>query len=225
MRNLIGLMFIMLSLAGYSQDWAQLSRYKAENERLGPPAPGEYRIVFMGNSITEGWLEHYPEFFAGKFFINRGISGQTTPQMLVRFRQDVVDLQPKAVIILAGTNDIAENTGPTTLLEIAGNIFSMAEMARIHGIEVLLCSVLPAADYPWRPGLNPAPKIAQLNSILKDYAEKNHLVWVDYYSAMNDGQGGLRSEYTYDGVHPNRKGYEVMSEILEQALQKLPKKD
>lgn len=225
MRNLIGLMFIMLSIVGYAQDWAQLSRYKAENEKLGPPALGENRIVFMGNSITEGWLEHYPEFFAGKPYFNRGISGQTTPQMLVRFRQDVVDLQPKAVIILAGTNDIAENTGPATLPEIAGNIFSMAELARVHGIDVLLCSVLPASDYPWRPGLQPAAKIAQLNRMLKDYAEKYDLIWVDYYNAMNDGQGGLRSEYTYDGVHPNRRGYELMSEILDQALQKFIKKD
>lgn len=225
MKKLMGWMLVMLSMAGYTQDWAQLSRYKAANEKLGPPAPGENRIIFMGNSITEGWLEHYPEFFADKPYINRGISGQTTPQMLARFRQDVIDLQPKAVVILAGTNDIAENSGPITLPQIAGNIFAMAEMARMYGIEVLLCSVLPAADYPWRPGLQPAGKIEQLNRMLKDYAEKHSLMWVDYYSAMNDGKGGLRSDLTYDGVHPNRKGYEVMSEILEQALQKLPKKD
>ncbi|MGC8865123.1 MAG: SGNH/GDSL hydrolase family protein [Bacteroidales bacterium] len=225
MRNLMGWMFIMLSIAGYSQDWAQLSRYKTENERLGKPAPGENRIVLMGNSITEGWLEQYPEFFSGKPYVDRGISGQTTPQMLIRFRQDVIELQPKAVVILAGTNDIAENTGPTTLPEIAGNIFSMVELARVNGVEVLLCSVLPAADYPWRPGLKPAPKIAQLNQMLKDYAERHNLIWVDYYSAMSDEKGGLRSEYTYDGVHPNRKGYEVMSEILERALKNLVKKE
>lgn len=224
MKNLVGFVFIsMLIFPLYAQDWAQLSRYRAENEKLRAPGPAEKRIVFMGNSITEFWSEHYPEFFAGKSFINRGISGQTTSQMLVRFRQDVIDLNPFAVVILAGTNDIAGNTGPATLPEIAGNIFSMAELARAHGIEVLICSVLPAADYPWRPGLEPAGKIARLNEMLKDYALKNHFIWVDFYSVMNDGSGGLKPEYTYDGVHPNRRGYEVMGEIAEQSLQILLK--
>jgi lysophospholipase L1-like esterase len=218
-------LFSMLIASLCAQDWAQLSRYREENEKLGALVSHEKRIVFMGNSITEFWSEHYPEFFAGKPYINRGISGQTTPQMLVRFRQDVIDLKPFAVVILAGTNDIAGNTGPATLPEIAGNIFSMAELARTHGIEVLICSVLPAADYPWRPGLEPAGKISKLNEMLKDYALKNQFNWVDFYSVMNDGSGGLKPEYTYDGVHPNRKGYKVMSDIVEKSLQKLLKND
>lgn len=204
-----------------SQDWAQLKRYADENTKLGLPMEKEIRIVFMGNSITEAWSLLYPEFFADKLYINRGISGQTTPQMLVRFRQDVIQLKPYAVVILAGTNDIAENTGPADLPEIAGNIFSMAELAQSNGIKVLLCSVLPAADYPWRPGLTPASKIAKLNTMLRDYTIQHNIIWVDYYTMMNDGYGGLKPEYTYDGVHPNREGYMVMSRIVEESLQKL----
>lgn len=175
----------------------------------------------MGNSITEAWSAMYPEFFADNPYINRGISGQTTPQMLVRFRQDVIQLKPYAVVILAGTNDIAGNTGPAELPEIAGNIFSMAELARSNGIKVLLCSVLPAADYPWRPGLKPAGKIAKLNAMLKDYAMQHNIIWVDFYTCMNNGSGGLKAEFTYDGVHPNLEGYKVMSKIVEESFQKL----
>ncbi len=218
-------LFSMMIASLWAQDWAMLSRYREENEKLVAQATHQTRVVFMGNSITEFWSKHYPEFFAGKPYINKGISGQTTPQMLVRFRQDVIDLNPFAVVILAGTNDIAENTGPSTLPEIAGNIFSMAELARAHGIEVLICSVLPTADYPWRPGLKPADKIFRLNEMLKDYAMKNQITWVDFYAVMNDGSGGLQPQYTYDGVHPNRKGYEVMSDIVEKSLQKLLKND
>lgn len=195
-------------------DWANLYRYKTENIKLGLPAENESRIVFMGNSITEGWLQIYPEFFKDKAYINRGISGQTTPQMLVRFRQDVVNLKPKAVVILAGTNDIAGNTGPSTLEMIEDNIASMVEIAKANNIKVLLCSVLPAFDYPWRTGLNPAEKIVALNKWIKNYCEENNLTYVDYFTSMADDRNGLKKEYSEDGVHPNKAGYEVMASIL-----------
>lgn len=216
----LSIVFLTVSTV-LAQDWAQLKRYADENTKLGTPMEKEKRIVFMGNSITEAWSAMYPEFFADKPYINRGISGQTTPQMLVRFRQDVIQLKPYAVVILAGTNDIAGNTGPAELPEIAGNIFSMAELARSNGIKVLLCSVLPAADYPWRPGLKPAGKIAKLNAMLKDYAMQHNIIWVDFYTCMNNGSGGLKAEFTYDGVHPNLEGYKVMSKIVEESFQKL----
>lgn len=202
------------------QDWANLKRFQEENKKLGKQTPENYvpRIVFMGNSITEGWLTHSPEFFQNKSYVNRGISGQTTPQMLLRFRQDVVQLEPNVVVILAGTNDIAGNTGPSTLEMIQNNIASMCEIAESNGIDVLLCSVLPAYDYPWRPGLQPAEKIKKLNQWIKDYAALNEWVYIDYYSAMVDEKGGLPSKYSEDGVHPNRAGYAVMEGILKEAL-------
>lgn len=199
-------------------DWANLNRYKAENSKLGLPAEDESRIVFMGNSITEGWLQIYPEFFKDKSYINRGISGQTTPQMLVRFRQDVINLKPKIVVILAGTNDIAGNTGPSTLEMIEDNIASMVEIAIANNIKPILCSVLPAFDYPWRPGLNPAEKIVKLNEWIKNYCEQNNLIYVDYFTSMADERNALKKEYSEDGVHPNKAGYEVMSRIIEKAI-------
>ena len=202
-------------------DWANLNRYKEENLNLGLPADNEYRIVFMGNSITEGWLQLDPDFFKDKPYINRGISGQTTPQMLVRFRQDVVNLKPKVVVILAGTNDIAGNTGPSTLEMIEDNIASMVEIARANNIKVILCSVLPAFDYPWKPGLNPANKIVELNKWIKDYSIKNEIVYADYFSAMVDENNGLRKEYSEDGVHPNLRGYNVMEPIIENVIQRV----
>lgn len=204
-----------------AQDWANLSRYQEENETLGLPAKGEKRVVFMGNSITESWSEFSPGFFTENKYINRGISGQTTPQMLVRFRPDVVNLKPALVLILAGTNDIAGNTGPMTREMIEDNIYSMVELAKQNKIRVILCSVLPAADYPWKPGLNPAQKIAGLNQCLKKYAEKNRIFYLDYYSAMVDEKGGLKQEYTYDGVHPNEKGYDVMEKLVKEAIKKV----
>lgn len=199
-------------------DWANLSRYMEDNAMMEKPEEGEDRVVFMGNSITEGWSRMVPEFFAGRPYINRGIGGQTTPQMLVRFRPDVIDLNPKVVVILAGTNDIAGNTGPMTLEQIMGNIASMAELARSHGIRVVLSSVLPVFDYPWRPGLEPADKIYELNRMIRDYAEKNGHVYLDYFEAMVDGKMGLQEAYTYDGVHPNAAGYAVMAPLAEQAI-------
>ncbi|HTL94235.1 MAG TPA: SGNH/GDSL hydrolase family protein [Gemmatimonadaceae bacterium] len=194
-------------------DWADLHRYRDDNARLGAPAPGEQRVVFMGNSITELWQTLDSGFFAGRSYVNRGVSGQTTPQMLVRFRQDVIDLHPSVVVLLGGINDIAENTGPTTLEAILGNITSMAELARANGITVVLCSVLPASDFTWHRGLEPGPKIAALNAMIRQYADANHLVFIDYYPAMVDGHGGLKAEFTRDGVHPNLAGYRAMEPI------------
>ena len=202
----------------YSQDWANLERFKDENAKLGAPTYGEIRVVFMGNSITEGWGNLSPHFFEGKAYINRGISGQTTPQMLVRFRPDVINLDPAVVVILAGTNDIAGNTGPSTLKMIADNIFSMAELAKANGIKVVLCSVLPASDYPWKPGLEPAEKIASLNEMIKAYADRNNIVYLDYFSAMANKQKGLMAEFTGDGVHPNKAGCMMMGPLAEKAI-------
>ena len=199
-------------------DWANLKRYKEENAKIGLPIENENRIVFMGNSITEGWAQICPEFFSNRSYINRGISGQTTPQMLIRFRQDVVNLEPKVVVILAGTNDIAGNTGPSTLEMIEDNIASMTEIAKSNNIKVMLCSVLPAYDYPWKPGLNPAKKIVKLNTWIKNYCEQNKLTYVDYFTSMADERYGLKKEYSEDGVHPNKAGYEVMIPIVEKAI-------
>lgn len=213
------LIFVMNGvLSVEAQDWANLERFRGENKNLEPAKTCEDRVVFMGNSITQGWIEKMPEFFNNRPYINRGISGQTTPQMLLRFRQDVLKLWPKVVVILAGTNDIAGNTGPSTLEMIVDNIQSMTELAQGHGIQVVLCSVLPAYYYPWRPGLEPAPKIVELNSRLKDYARKCGAIYCDYHTAMADERGGLPKELSEDGVHPNKEGYTVMAPLVENAI-------
>lgn len=214
------LLFLSSIFTGSSiaQDWASLNKYRSINDSLRPPFVDETRIVFIGNSITEGWNGLYPSFFNRESYINRGISGQTTPQMLVRFRADVINLHPKVVVILAGTNDIVGNTGPSTLEMIRDNIFSMAELARANGIKVVLCSVLPVYDYPWKPGLNPVEKIAKLNTMIKEYADYNCFAYVDYYSAMADEKLGLKTELTYDGVHPNTEGYKVMEPLVEAGI-------
>ena len=199
-------------------DWAYLERYRADNATLGAPKPGEQRVVFMGNSITEGWAKYFPTMFPGKPYVGRGISGQTTPQMLVRFRQDVVALKPAVVVLLAGTNDIAGNTGPSTLEMIEDNIASMADIAQANGIRVVLASVLPAFDYPWKRGMEPAPKIVALNAWLKQYAASRGAVYLDYHSAMRDERDGLRAELTSDGVHPNEAGYRMMAPLAERAI-------
>jgi len=199
-------------------DWPNLQRYHDANAKLSPPLKDENRVVFMGNSITEGWAPYFPTMFPGKPYIGRGIGGQTTPQMLVRFRQDVIDLKPKVVVILAGTNDIAGNTGPSTLEMIEANIASMAELAKENGITPVLSSVLPVYDYPWKPGLEPAPKIIALNKWIKDYAGKHGAVYLDYHSAMADARGGMRAELASDGVHPNEAGYRLMAPLAERAI-------
>jgi lysophospholipase L1-like esterase len=212
---------VLLFDFSFAQDWANLQKFQRDNAELPATKEGETRIVFMGNSITIGWINTHPEFFAGKSYVNRGISGQTTPQMLLRFRQDVLNLNPAAVVILAGINDIAENTGPSTIQMIADNIFSMAELARINNIEVVLCSVLPAIDFPWRPGLEPAQKVIKLNAAIKSYAEKNKITYVDYFSSMVNESKGLKEDLGTDGVHPNLKGYMIMETLLEKTLNEM----
>ena len=201
-----------------AQDWANLGKYRLDNANLALASSSENRIVFMGNSITEGWETLHPEFFLGKPYINRGISGQTTPQMLLRFRADVINLNPELVIILAGTNDIAGNTGPSSIKMIAHNIISMAELAMINDIKIILCSVLPVYDYTWKPGLNPVGNISALNEIIRDYAQNNGITYLDYYSSMADDRKGLIEDFTYDGVHPNKLGYTIMESLLETAI-------
>lgn len=201
-------------------DWPQLARYRAENAALPAPARGQPRVVFFGDSITEGWGKTgSATFFPGRPYVNRGISGQTTAQMLVRLRQDVIALKPAAVVILAGTNDIAGNTGPATPEMIQDNLASMAQLARANGIKVILASILPASDYPWRPGLAPAPTIRALNDWISGYANANGAVYLDYYRALDNGQGGLSRQVSDDGVHPNAAGYAVMQPLADAAVQ------
>lgn len=200
----------------FHNDWPNLRKYQDENSKLPPPAPGENRIVFMGNSITEFWKANDPTYFTT--YINRGISGQTTPQMLVRFREDVINLKPALVVILAGINDIAQNTGPIKLEDTFGNLVSMIEIARAEHIKVVISSVLPANHFPWRPAIIPTEKVIALNKMLKDYADANKIVYLDYYSAMVDDQKGLPSTLSGDGVHPNLAGYKVMEPLAEKAI-------
>ena len=175
-------------------------------------------VVFMGDSITEAWAPLFPVMFPGKAYVGRGISGQTTPQMLLRFHKDVVALRPAVVVILAGTNDIAGNSGPSTLEMIEENLAAMTEMAQGNGIHVVLSSVLPVYEYPWRPGLEPAPKIVALNAWIRRYAAERGAVYLDYHAAMSDARQGLRAEFSADGVHPNEAGYRVMAPLVEQAI-------
>lgn len=215
------ILFVMLfNKISYAQDWANLKRFQQENSELLLPKANEHRVIFMGNSITEGWLSIRPEFFKNKPYLNRGISGQTTPQMLLRFRQDVINLKPSTVVLLAGINDIAENTGPSTIEMIANNIISMAELAKANQIKVIICSVLPANNFPWRKGIKPAEKVRKLNVILQLYSYKNKLAYVDYYSAMVNDSHGLKKELGEDGIHPNKNGYLIMEPILEKAIKK-----
>jgi len=220
MKSVLVLFSLLIIVTSNAQDWANLEQFKIDNAKIGLPAANKNRVVFMGNSITIGWLNTMPEFFEGKPYINRGISGQTTPQMLLRFRQDVIALQPKVVVILAGTNDIAGNTGPSTLEMIADNIKSMAELAEANGIKVILSSTLPAYDYPWKPGLEPAGKIVALNKMLRDYAELKGHVYLDYFSVMADERNGLPKKFANDEVHPTKLGYEVMAPLAEAAISK-----
>ncbi|MDB2567487.1 GDSL-type esterase/lipase family protein [Flavobacteriaceae bacterium] len=211
---------IYIQGGGTLTDWAHLKKYEQSNSELKKINDPD-RVVFMGNSITEGWSNFDKDFFINNPFVNRGIGGQTTPQMLIRFKPDVVNLNPKAVVILAGINDIAENTGPVTIENIAENIISMAEIAKANEIKVFICSTLPAIDFPWSPGMEPGPKVVKLNSILKNYCDSNNIPYVDYFSAMSDEKGGLKvPEYTTaeDLVHPNLAGYKLMEKIILKAL-------
>jgi lysophospholipase L1-like esterase len=197
-------------------DWPWLERFKEADLKMTAPAPGENRVVFMGDSITEAWP--LADSFPGKPYVNRGISGQTSPQMLLRFRQDVIELQPKVVVILAGTNDVAGNTGPMTLEQTEDNLASMADLATTNHIRVVLCSVLPAYDFQWKPGLDPAAKIVALNTWIKSYAAEKGYVYVDYHGAMKDQRDGLPPNLSKDGVHPTAAGYAVMAPLAEAGI-------
>ena len=208
-------------------DWPNLSRYREANASVALASAEGLRVVFMGDSITDMWvLPRFGEFFPGKPYIGRGISGQTTPQMLIRFRPDVLALQPKVVVILAGTNDIAGNTGPMTLEEIEGNLVSMSQLARANGIRVVLSSVLPVYDGGHTPDgkplvmtdRRPPEKILTLNSWIKNYAAQNHDIYLDYFSAMADDNGFLKRDLSEDGLHPNKSGYAVMAPLAEKAI-------
>jgi lysophospholipase L1-like esterase len=199
-----------------AQDWPGLCRYRAANDKLRSSGESS-RVVFMGDSITENWSLADPQFFE-KGVVNRGIGGQTTPQMLVRFRSDVIALKPQTVHIMAGTNDVAGNTGPTTAQDVKNNIVSMVELARANGIRVVLGSIPPAATFNWRPDIDPVPQIKALNAWLREYAIQNRLEYIDYYSALAGPSGELRRELGNDGVHPNRDGYRVMRKLVEEKI-------
>lgn len=204
---------IMFSAVLSGQDFANYAKYEKQNQEVMSQniAPN---TIFMGDSITEGWFSTDPLFFTKHNFVGRGISGQVTSQMLLRFRQDVINLKPKRVIILAGTNDIAENQGPISLDKVFGNIVSMAELAKANNIKVVLCSVLPAYDFGWRKNMYPAQKVIELNTMIESYAKNHNIPYVDYHSAMKDSRNGLDKTYTEDEIHPTAKGYEKMESIL-----------
>lgn len=222
-RSTIILCILFMSSLSYGQDdWPNLQRFEKSNELTMTQSDQDtFRIVFMGDSITEGWSNFDSTFFDNHTYINRGIGGQTTPQMLIRFRQDVVHLNANSVIILAGINDIAGNTGPSTLSMIVDNLSSMVEIALTNGIHPIICSVLPANYFPWQQKIDPSQKVIELNDLLKTYAEKMNVMYVDYYSAMVNDKQGLKEHLGYDPVHPNAAGYAVMRPIIEQAIQQL----
>ncbi len=202
------------------QDWPDLQRYRADDAALPAPAPGTPHVVFYGDSITDAWgrLSDTGPFFPGKAYINRGISGQTTPQMLARFQQDVIDLHPAVVVILAGTNDVAGNTGPSTPKMIEDNYMAMTKLAQANGIKVVLASITPAFRYPWKPAIEPVQEIRTLNSWIQDFCATGACVYLNYYKAMSDANGAMLPGYAKDGVHPTAKGYSVMAPLAEQAI-------
>lgn len=217
-RIVTGLILIFTIHVAHAQDWANIHKYETANGTVSPPAKGEKRVVFMGNSITDFWINSDSSFFSGKPYFDRGISGQTTGQMLLRFREDVINLKPGVVVILAGINDIAENNGPSKLEDVFGNIVSMAELSKANHIKVVLSSILPAFSFPWRPSIDPVPKVKALNEMIKDYADKNNIVYLDYFTAMADSRRGLPANLSKDGVHPNLEGYKIMEPLAEKAI-------
>lgn len=219
MKSILSVLILSFTIcAATAQDWANIKKYEEANSKVKAPAANEKRVVFMGNSITDFWINTDSSFFAGKPYFDRGISGQTTGQMLVRFREDVINLKPAVVVILAGINDIAENNGPSKLEDVFGNIVSMAELAKANHIKVVLSSVMPAFAFPWRPTINPVPKVKALNEMMKAYADKNNIVYLDYFTAMADSRRGLPANLSKDGVHPNLEGYKVMEPLAEKAI-------
>lgn len=217
-------MMALTTNAQRSKDWAQLYRYTGANIELNNQKNNGKRVVLLGNSITEYWVSKHPDFFKKTGYIGRGISGQTSYQFLVRFREDVVNLNPKVVVINAGTNDIAENTGPYFEERTLGNIISMVEIARANKINVILSSVLPCSKMYWSGARDVAQKIESLNKRIAEYAKKNKIPYIDYYSAMVEGEDrSLNHNYTQDGVHPNVAGYDVMEPLLVDAVRKFVK--
>ena len=210
----LSLILVATTLSATNKDWAQFYRYEGKNDSLTYQA----KVVFMGNSITDCWPDAHPEFFTANHFVGRGISGQVSSQMLVRFQEDVINLKPQVVVILCGTNDIAENNGPITHEHILQNIKSMCDLARFHRIKPVLCSTLPANRFKWRPDLQPAQDIVRLNEMIKAYAKANKIKYVDYHSALADELGGLPKKYADDGVHPNMTAYAIMEQILLNSL-------
>lgn len=226
-KTLLFLCILFMSgLVCYSQtfnEMVNLSKYRMANTELPLTEEGVKRVVFIGNSITEGWVNMRPDFFIANNYVGRGIGGQTSPQLVLRFRQDVIDLKPYAVVINIGTNDIAENTGAYNPDFTFGNIQSMAEMARANGIRVILSSILPVGEYPWRKEIKNVPQtIDALNTRIEAYAKANKFYFIDYNKSMRDSKGALIESYGYDGVHPNAKGYEIMEviakEVIDEAL-------
>jgi lysophospholipase L1-like esterase len=223
MRSMLSLFILISTTMLFAQtDFAQLSRYRAANEALPAPAPEEQRVVFLGNSITEGWARQDPAFFTENHFVGRGISGQTSPQLLLRFRQDVLDLNPHTVVIHIGTNDVAENTGPYDPEFTLGNIQSMTELARTNGVKVILAAVLPATKFGWRPALGDRSQmIIELNRKLADYAQSENIPFVDYHAALTNAVGGMDPEYAEDGVHPTAMGYAIMKELVLSVIERV----
>ncbi|WP_316850458.1 GDSL-type esterase/lipase family protein [Pedobacter agri] len=205
----------------FSDDWAALSKYQKENDSLGAPNKGEKRVVFLGSSIFEFWKQKDPQYFNNGSYLDRGISGQISPQLLIRFRQDVLNLKPKAVIILAGSNDLAGNKGHVSNETVMNNIKSMAELARKNRIKVILCKYLPIYEYPWNKNLKGvADQIISLNNEIVSYAKANRFVILDYWTPLVDERNGQKAAYTTDGVHPNLAGYKVMENVTEEAIDK-----
>jgi lysophospholipase L1-like esterase len=211
-------LLMIFTISARAQDWPNIARFDDANRKLQPVAAGKITAVYMGDSITDFWVNNDSTFFAGNNYIDRGISGQTTGQMLVRFRQDVINLKPKVVVILAGINDIAQNNGPEKLEDVFGNIASMAELAKANNIKVVISSVLPANKLPWRPAITPTEKVIQLNTMLRAYADKNHIVYLDYYSKMVDSEKGLPVNLAKDGIHPTLAGYKAMEPLALKAV-------
>lgn len=232
MKNLFACVLLMTTvlsvteLSAQNRDWANLNRYEKENIELQQQENNGKRVVFMGNSITEGWVNIHPDFFKNNGYIGRGISGQTSYQFLVRFREDVINLSPAVVVINAATNDVAENTGTYNEDRTFGNIVSMVELAQANNIKVILTTTLPAAAFGWNKSITDAPqKIAALNARLQKYAKKNRIPFVDYYSEMVVGENkALNPQYTKDGVHPTAEGYDVMEGLVQKAIAKVLRK-
>ncbi len=229
-KLIIVLCFIVLAITAHAQDdqlhkdWANIKRFEDANSKVPPSAKGEKRVVYMGDSITDFWINNDSTFFTNNNYYNRGISGQTTGQMLVRFREDVINLKPNVVVILAGINDIAQNNGPSKLEDVMGNIISMAELAKANHIKVVISSVLPAFAFPWRPAISPVQPVKYLNEMIKAYCDKTGAIYLDYFTAMADDRRGLPVNLAKDGVHPTLAGYKIMEPLAQKAIAEAVKK-